>query len=606
MYKENKEYFENKGHIKVLLLFILLLYTIDLVFGSNDSISRDLSLEIMVPSNFTLDWNFESNRYVNKYFDKLFKITNLDYKSGITDNIDIFVIYNFTFLEGVYLNFNSKEDSNKNSSYCFNFSYFNENYHYYHSNFTIKGLNSYKLASTGSFNFTKPGFYLLCGEIINASYSDPNLSNNVGCLQINVFSNNSTTSNFSTFAFFCSMDLNESGFLSNLTSNLTINLTANVSINVSINSTSNLSNIFNNSNITLSNDSLTNISSLTNVTSNFNCYSNLSIETEKNLFEDETIVFYIRLNPKPVNFSVEYWIENLFDEEIKSKVKTTNLASKQFTPKINERDMVFLIKCNVYSSCLSNGSLYTEKMVYFKTTKPQELPACPKTSCNELQYQQEIRFTYLDNGTCVLIPQQDGTISQNSKNINKTEILSFYTRSKTNSGEIKFYTRLSSKQGINLYFLNGNLVNKVVNISSGTYNFTVNTSSELTNYLLLLGDENQIIDAKIVTLNNSVALKSKTNQSSSIKNSSIKNSSKLDTLNTSLLSQSDLLNLYVEGNNNSTLIETNKSKILETNTNLITGEAIYQSQSAKSFSIVPYFILGLGVFIISFLIWKKL
>jgi len=83
--------------------------------------------------------------YLGSIYKDLFKVTNLDHKTGITDNITVYVKYTVT---------NVKEDY-----------------------FVLNELNYYKTSGTGSFKPEKVGGYVICGYILNSSVEDKNVEN---------------------------------------------------------------------------------------------------------------------------------------------------------------------------------------------------------------------------------------------------------------------------------------------------------------------------------------------------------------------------------------------------------------------------------------------
>jgi len=102
------------------------------------------------------------------------------------------------------------------------------------------------------------------------------------------------------------------------------------------------------------------------------CDIKIWITTEKDVYNNsEKIEFYNNLNIEKYNFTIEYWVEDLFGNIVKKKYNTTNLNKKSYTPSIEEREKVFVIKARVYVECsdtnLSNN--YVEKIVVVKNNK---------------------------------------------------------------------------------------------------------------------------------------------------------------------------------------------------------------------------------------------
>jgi hypothetical protein len=88
------------------------------------------------------------------------------------------------------------------------------------------------------------------------------------------------------------------------------------------------------------------------------------------------------------NYSIEYWVEDLFGKLIKNKVTTNNQDEKTFTPKIEEDDKVLVIKNNInYIDCdvIDNSS---ETLLIIKNSKyvssaTQKCPSCECQSAKE-------------------------------------------------------------------------------------------------------------------------------------------------------------------------------------------------------------------------------
>jgi len=95
--------------------------------------------------------------YLGKDYTSLFRIDNLDHVSGITDYINLTVVYN---ISGP--NF-FKQDV-----------------------FELTNLNSYKTVGTGNFKPEKAGNYTICGKIINSTINDLNKEDDINCKNISV------------------------------------------------------------------------------------------------------------------------------------------------------------------------------------------------------------------------------------------------------------------------------------------------------------------------------------------------------------------------------------------------------------------------------------
>lgn len=106
------------------------------------------------------------------------------------------------------------------------------------------------------------------------------------------------------------------------------------------------------------------------------CNISINITTDKNFYLDnETIKFYNNLNDKSFPYVIEYWVEDLFGNIFKKKINTTNTNQKSYSPRINEQDLVLLIKNQVYVLCNDSNMSdnHAENMLIVKNTNPNFL-----------------------------------------------------------------------------------------------------------------------------------------------------------------------------------------------------------------------------------------
>lgn len=115
--------------------------------SQNSSQEKDISISLVL----------DPDAMINVTYSNLFKLTNNNHISGVTDKINVTSLYNLS-LEGTEI----KKD-------------------YFYSQ-----INSYTSSGTGSVIFDKPGNYTLCGYIINSSNPDPCPENNMACMNISI------------------------------------------------------------------------------------------------------------------------------------------------------------------------------------------------------------------------------------------------------------------------------------------------------------------------------------------------------------------------------------------------------------------------------------
>ena len=116
------------------------------------------------------------------------------------------------------------------------------------------------------------------------------------------------------------------------------------------------------------------------------CDPYIDILLSKNIFEDEIVYF----TPKVYdgnNYKIEYWIEDLESNIVKSKVETSNSNQKQWTPNADEEG-TFIIKANItYLDCndISLNNNYEEKLIVILEEEEEfEILDYTKIKINEL------------------------------------------------------------------------------------------------------------------------------------------------------------------------------------------------------------------------------
>ncbi|MGV8172452.1 MAG: hypothetical protein ACP5OA_07210 [Candidatus Woesearchaeota archaeon] len=98
------------------------------------------------------------------------------------------------------------------------------------------------------------------------------------------------------------------------------------------------------------------------------------------------IKFYNKLefssNINTKNYSIEYWVEDILGNIIKSKVTTNNQDEKSFTPKIDESDKILVIKSAIKSIDCNILNDTDKKILLIKNSEylPEQCPTCD--SCN--------------------------------------------------------------------------------------------------------------------------------------------------------------------------------------------------------------------------------
>lgn len=101
---------------------------------------------------------------------------------------------------------------------------------------------------------------------------------------------------------------------------------------------------------------------------NSTCNISINISTEKTIYNNnEQIKFFNNINNNTLPFAIEYWIEDLFGNIIKSKTNTSNTNQKSYTPNIQESEKTLIIKNKlIISACNNSGIQQSEKLITVK------------------------------------------------------------------------------------------------------------------------------------------------------------------------------------------------------------------------------------------------
>lgn len=111
------------------------------------------------------------------------------------------------------------------------------------------------------------------------------------------------------------------------------------------------------------------------------CNISIEVTTNKLLYGNESIDFRFKLNNKPSEFKIEYWVEDMFGNIVKNKRNTTNLNKKSFTPNV-AGVQAFIIKARfVELDCTNIQNSVYENMVLFKgdLDAGNQCCACPES-----------------------------------------------------------------------------------------------------------------------------------------------------------------------------------------------------------------------------------
>jgi len=273
------------------------------------------------------------------------------------------------------------------------------------------------------------------------------------------------------------------------------------------------------------------------------CNISISLITENDIYNSgEKIIYENKLSSKPDDFKIEYWIEDLFGNIIKKKTIASNTNSKSYTPKINSKQEVIVIKNNLNVDCNNIGNTSSEKIVIVK------------------------------NNAFSADPSLETKIFEN---FTKGKIVSFYTRAKKFSDEIKLFANVDG-QGELILIFNNRSYSKYI-FEKATYEFNISPIHGNNSFKLMLISNSRILDSK--TLQVFFPFPEK----------------KEDLEETTLLKQKETLQLESHEE-----IQEKINSLSE-----ITGKTIYESKTISIKNNIPYFIIALFLILLVLLIVKK-
>jgi hypothetical protein len=219
------------------------------------------------------------------------------------------------------------------------------------------------------------------------------------------------------------------------------------------------------------------------------CDASISIWTDKTSYQNkEQIKIKHILANEPDLYSIDYWIEDLFGEIVKSKRNTTNTNQKSYTPSIDAKEKILVIKSRLYADCndtnLTNN--YAEKTVFVVNENYEEqVPAEEEQTTSE-------------------------TTSTKKTAQKSAEISSFYTLAKTfeQNKTINVYSMISNSgqgSGLTLILTHNNQPVETQNLTlfegkSQKISFETVLSSGNNSFLLELIQNSRILDSRELNL----------------------------------------------------------------------------------------------------------
>lgn len=93
------------------------------------------------------------------------------------------------------------------------------------------------------------------------------------------------------------------------------------------------------------------------------CNVSIDISTNSSIF-NKKIEFFNTISNDTFDYTIEYWVEDIFGNVIKQKTNTTNDNKKSYTPIFKELDKAFLLKNKLFALCNnSSPNTSSEKLV---------------------------------------------------------------------------------------------------------------------------------------------------------------------------------------------------------------------------------------------------
>jgi len=294
------------------------------------------------------------------------------------------------------------------------------------------------------------------------------------------------------------VSINQTSPIINETTNETINVTVNNTINITTNATNATTNIT----INITGNSTDNITNSTEPLTVM-CSVSINITTDKTIYENgEAMEITIMLSNKSHDFIIEYWIEDLFGSETKTRRNTSLLTKKSFTPKITDKDQVMIAKSKlVLINCTNTASSQeSESLLIVKNSEWQPAEekkcSCPSTSSSSSK-------ATTSSTSSIEVVKTPESKKETAK------IISFYTRTKKWRDNITLYANIELGKDVKAeeleLLLRSNLEEQKLEInSSGTISFYAKAEPGSNTFTLELLDEGIIIDSNILLANFSI------------------------------------------------------------------------------------------------------
>lgn len=310
------------------------------------------------------------------------------------------------------------------------------------------------------------------------------------------------------------------------------------------------------------------------------CSIELNLSTDKEIYnKGESVDIKNSMSNQTFPYIIQYWVEDLFGSIVKEKQNTSNTNLKSFTPKINEKDKVFLAKnVLIFVGCNnSNSHISNEKMIISlnKDYEPEKEKKAEETTTKK--------------------SASTKTSSSKNSSTKKTaleesaKILSFYTRNKKYNQSINLYANIKASKSYSLALLSSKGEQKIGFNGSNNIKFRVEPAEGANLFILKLIKDNKMVDSKelfvklegskVVKANRTIAITAKTNKTITA---------------TSRANNTVAVKKLSSVKNNS---YERKNTTKEPVNDIISG-VVYESSSLKVQKYIPFILIGLGVLVV--------
>ncbi len=110
-------------------------------------------------------------------------------------------------------------------------------------------------------------------------------------------------------------------------------------------------------------------------TSSIPCSVKLDMDVNELHTSGESVKYKVDMDDKSFPYVIQYWIEDLFGNEIKTKKNSTNTNQRSFTKTINEEDRIYIIKSELAFLACNDSNLsdnYIEQFILINGTEYTE------------------------------------------------------------------------------------------------------------------------------------------------------------------------------------------------------------------------------------------